>query len=85
MILFKKHFKKSDSWMYLYWIRHSCARRPILKVNHRDGSGIYFYFLFVWLKLEWYWCRVKRYNKRRNVYSNIESWRQVPTGLEWLY
>lgn len=61
MKLLKHHFKKSDSWMWMYWVRHNgFGLRPRLKVNWTDRGGMYFYFLFTWWKFEWYCAKSKR-------------------------
>ena len=57
MIDFYKHFKKSDSFMHIYWVRHGGhGFKPRLSINDSD-QDIHFYFLFTWWKLEWYWCK----------------------------
>ena len=56
MKLYRHHFKKSDSWMWMYWVRHDgFGFCPYLIVNKID-KGIYFYFLFTWWRFEWYWA-----------------------------
>lgn len=54
MILFKKHFKSSDSWMHIDWVKHGgFGLIPRLQVNKNDS--VYIYFIFTWWKLNWYW------------------------------
>lgn len=58
MKLFKHYFKKRDSYMWMYWVNHNgFGLKPRLRINFVDKSGLYFYFLFTWWKLEWYWVR----------------------------
>ena len=73
MKLLKHHFKKSDSWMWMYWVRHDgFGLRPRLKVNWTDRGGLFFYFLFTWWKLEWYRVKPKKYDKHP-VRSELEA------------
>ena len=54
MTLFKKHFKSSDSWMHINWVKHGgFGLIPRLQVNKNDA--VYIYFIFTWWKLNWYW------------------------------
>lgn len=57
MAHFYKHFKKSDSYMHIYWVRHNgFGFKPKLSINKAD-NGIYFIFVFTWWRFHWYWCR----------------------------
>ena len=60
MNLIKKHFKKTDSWMYFTWVRHDgFGLVPRLHVNVDDGS-VYHYFDFTWWKLHSYWVKMSK-------------------------
>lgn len=68
MKIIKKHFKKSDSWLYCYFVAHDgFGLKPRIKISFIDRSGLYFYFLFTFWRFEIYRCRVKKttdYDKR---------------------
>ena len=73
MRLFKHYFKKSESWMHIYWVRHDgFGLLQRLKVNYTDRGGLFFYFLFTWWKLEWYRVKTKKAEKH-HVRSKLES------------
>ena len=58
MTLFRHHFKKTDSWMWMYWAKHNgYGLTPRLHVNYVDEAKLYFYFNFSWWKLCWYWVK----------------------------
>lgn len=64
MNIIKKYFKKTDSWLYLTWVRHDgFGLIPRLQVNTVHGS-IYYYFDFTWWKLNCYWVKgIKKRNR----------------------
>ena len=73
MELLKHHFKKSDSWMHIYWVRHNgFGLLPRLEVNQTSANGLHLYFLFTWWKLEWYRVKTKKV-ERHPVRSKLES------------
>ena len=62
MTLLKKHFKSSDSWMHIDWVKHDgFGLIPRLQVNKNDS--VYIYFSFTWWKLNWYWVGKRKENK----------------------
>ena len=59
MKIFKKHFKKSDSYMHCDWVKHDgYGLLPRLVVNKNES--VYIYFLFTWWKLNWYWVKERK-------------------------
>lgn len=84
MNLIKKHFKKTDSWMYVTWVRHDgFGLIPRLRVNADDGS-IYEYFDFTWWRLHCYWVKgsKKKEHMVRTSTTIEESRRLLDLGID---
>ena len=54
--LFYHHFKKDDSNMWMYWVKHNGFGRPRLKVKHVNHD-VFYYFRFTCGKFQWYWAK----------------------------
>lgn len=54
--LFYHYFKKDDSNMWMYWVKHNGFGRPRLKLKHVDHD-VFYYFRFTCGKFQWYWVK----------------------------
>ena len=82
MSLYHHHFKKSDSWMWINWVRHDgFGKLPHLSVR-KVKHDLYFYFDFTWWKLNCYWVKGLNKPKYKQELPRMEEYADLNDYLK---